>query len=189
MSRLSSRNVFSPALALVAVAAFAGCDETGSTRTDAELIVGTWPTETVNVRVDLGPTTIPVPVLDVDPDEDEVSFTFTEGGAFTFEFDPDETEISFEAGEDTVAIPLPSRVEFSGTYEIDEADDRLTFSTVGQTTREDFVLAYDFDGEDGLELAAEDAETLALLLGLADADAAVLAQYVAGGSFSLERQD
>jgi hypothetical protein len=177
------------ALACVLAVAFGACDTQENDRPDAEEIVGTWEAATANVRVRNVP--VGVPVGDLAAQGDEQVFTFRADGGFTFRFDPAEgrrLRVSYQ-GTTYVNVPLTQTVNLAGTYTLDEAGRRLTFSTVPQTTQDDFELAYDFNSEgDALELIAEDPETLRILFGLADEDYEVIADVVAGASVSYDRQ-
>ena len=175
-------------VALLSVVALAGCDEAdpADTRTDEERIVGTWDASTANVRVRGLP--FGIPVADLANAGDVQTFTFRTDGTFTFLFDPAEgrrVTISYQ-GRDYVSFPLDQTVNLAGTYTVDESADRIALSTVAGQTADDFRLGYRFAGSTGtsLELIAEDPETLARLFGIANADAARVAEFVTGGSIT-----
>ena len=169
----------------------AGCDQvTGSDETDSERIVGAWAASSANVRVEGVP--VGIPVSDLANAGDEQTFTFREDGTFAFRFDPADgrrVTISYQ-GTEYVSFPLNQTVALSGTYTVDESDDEITFSTLAGQTADDFQMGYGF-GLTGrnLELIAEDPETLARLFGLADADAAQVAEVVTGGSITYSQDD
>lgn len=171
---------------LLVALALSGCDETASDRTDRERIVGTWRATTANVRVQSLPVGLPVATLS----GDEQTFAFREDGTFTFRFvpAPGRTLRLTVQGTLLFAIPVTQTVNLVGTYVVDEAADRIRFSTVAGQTADDFLLGYGFGlTGGGLELVAEDAAVLAVLLGLAGEDAALLATVVTGGSISYSR--
>ena len=175
------RRLLPSALALLAVLALPACDETGPTETDAELIVGTWDATTANVRIENVP--VGIPVANLAAADDEQAFSFEADGDFAFVFDPDDDRrltISYE-GTTYVDVALPDGpVEIEGTYALDEDDEEIHFS-VTSGAADDFHLGYDVSSG-SLELTFEDPETLALLLGLADADLAEVAEFVTGAS-------
>ncbi len=174
------------ASALVLVA-LAGCDQTTTdTRTDSARIVGAWSASSANVRVQGLP--FGIPVADLAAAGDEQMFTFRTDGTFSFRFDPAEgrrVTISY-GGRDYVSFPLDQTVSLAGTYTVDESADRIALSTVPGQTADDFQLGYRFAGSAGagLELIAEDSETLARLFGIASEDAARVAEFVTGGSIT-----
>ncbi len=176
-------------LALVLAAALCACDTEENVRPDSEEIVGTWGAGTANVRVRNVP--VGIPVSDLATAGDEQTFAFRADGGFTFRFDPADgrrLRVSYQ-GTTYVDIPLTQTVNLAGTFTLDEGARRLRFSTIAQTTEDDFELAYDFNSTgDALELVAEDPETLRLLFGLADADYEVIASVVTGASISYDRQ-
>ena len=170
---------------LLALVTLSACDEVApaDTRTDRERIVSPWNAATANVRVRGLP--FGIPVADLTAQGDVQTFTFRPNGTFSFLFDPADgrrVTISYQ-GTTYVSFPLERTVSLSGDYTVDEAADKVTFSTVATATVDDFRMGYRF-GSGSLELVAEDPATLARLFGLADADAAELARVVTGGSVS-----
>lgn len=168
-------------LVLLAVALVGGCSTTDS-RSDAERIVGTREAVVLNARV----TNLSVPVRDLPPTTPPSQVTFTTTGGFTLRLAlPD--AITVTAGGQSVTIPLPDQVAFSGSYTLDEEARRvlLTRAEVGGVVS----LRYAFRGRDDLELIAEDAAAIEALLGVAGSDAQQLAGLVQGMSirFNLSR--
>jgi hypothetical protein len=174
-----------------------GCDQiddlNNDDRTDMERLVGegAWTAASANVRVDGIP--VGIPVANLAAEGDEQTFTFRENGSFTFVFSPADgrrVTISYQ-GTTYADFPLNQTVTLSGTYTVDEDADEITFSTVASQTADDFEMGYSFAGFTGanLELIAEDPETLARLFGLADADAAQIADVVTGGSITYTQGD
>lgn len=170
-----------------------GCDEINDLtddRTDSERLVGegAWTASSANVRVDGIP--VGIPVANLAAQGDEQTFTFRENGTFTFVFNPaDGRRVTIAYQGTTYAdFPLNQTVTLSGTYTVDEDADEITFSTIASQTADDFEMSYDLTG-DNLELVAEDPETLARLFGLADADAARIAEVVTGGSITYTQGD
>jgi hypothetical protein len=174
------------ALSVLLALGTSGCDQiTGSDETDSERIAGDWTAASANVRVEGVP--FGIPVSDLAASGDRQTFSFDSDGDFEFTFDPAEgrrVTISYQ-GTTYVSFPLNRTVNLVGTYEVDEDADEITFSTSGATSTDVFTMGYDF-GLTGsnLELIAEDPETLARLFGLADADAAQIADVVTGGSIT-----
>ncbi len=155
-------------LLLVALVAplMAGCSQTDS-RSDAERIVGTRTAAVVNVRL-LGAS---VPVYNVEDTPPASRASFAAGGAVTIRLAlPDTLSINEQGVE--FNLPLPDEVSLSGTYTLDEANDRVTIARadVGGT----LTLRYLFRGTDDLELVAEDAAAVTALLGIAGPDAQAL---------------
>lgn len=163
-------------LMLVALVA---CDSTESDTPDAERIVGTWDADEIGVRTVIGLT---VPVFDTNQDGDVARFTFGAEGTYTFLLDPADGRTIEVAG---VSIPLAGSVSLNGTYTLTESDRRILLTT--ERVPGGLTLQYRFQGNDELELIAEDPETLAFLLGLADEDVALLATVITGGSIQLRR--
>jgi hypothetical protein len=163
-----------------------GCDQfTDPDETDSERIVGAWSASSANVRVEGVP--FGIPVSDLANAGDEQTFTFRTDGTFAFRFDPADgrrVTISYQ-GTEYVSFPLDRTVNLSGTYTVNESADEITFSTIAGQTADDFEMGYGF-GLTGanLELIAEDPQTLARLFGIADADAAQVAEVVTGGSIT-----
>lgn len=155
-------------------AGLGGCSTTDS-RSDAERIVGVRTAAAINARV-LG---VSVPVRDVETTTPPSQVSFASGGAFSLRLG---LGGSITVGPDgnQVTIPLPDAVSIAGTYSLDEADDRVTIARtdVGGT----LTLRYVFRGADDLELIAEDAAAIEVLLGLAGPDAQQLAGVVQGVS-------
>ena len=172
-------------VALLFVVALAGCDaaDPADTRTDEERIVGTWDASTANVRVRGLP--FGIPVADLANAGDDHTFVFRTDDTFTFRFDPaDGRRVSIPIpGTDGIGFPLNQTVALSGTYTLDDSTDKVTFSTVAGQTVDDFRMGYSFRSAT-LELSAEDAQTLSRLFGLADADAARIAEVLTGGSIT-----
>ena len=164
-----------PSLLLVLLAAaLAGCS-TADSRSDAERIVGTRTAAVVNVRL-LGAS---VPVYNLEATTPASQATFAAGGAATIRLALPDT-LSINAQGIAFELPLPEEVALSGTYSLDEANDRVTIARtdVGGT----LTLRYVFRGSDDLELIAEDADAIAALLGAAGPDAQLLAGRVEGAS-------
>jgi hypothetical protein len=180
------------ALALVALA-LPACDFLGGVDDDrphAEIIIGTWDANTVNVRVDVGPVTVPVPVSDLSADLQ--SFLFAADGTFRFTYDPADDRritITYE-GETYVDIPLPDGpIVVEGDYEVRQTEGVINFSTIDGQTADDFVMDYVISRDRaGLELVAEDPRILGLLFGLAGEDYQAFAEYVVGGSIDYDRR-
>lgn len=166
----------------LAVAALAGCDDQATTRPDDELIVGTWRGDAMNARTVVG---ISVPVLDFQAG-DVVRFVFEEDGGYTFRFEPADGRELTIPGTD-VSVPLDQDASFSGNYTLDEGDGTI-FLSASDDLPVGLTLEYDFDGDDALEVIAEDAETLGALVGLTDLEELeLLATVVTGGSISYRR--
>ena len=177
------RQPFHIALLAVSVALFAGCDSETTTRPDDELIVGTWLGETMNVRTVVG---LSVEVLDLEAGGDVARFSFEEDGTYAFLFDPaEDRELSIP--ETDVSIPLDVTVSFSGNYTL-SAGAGTIFLSAGRFPA-GLTLEYDFNGDDELELIADDPETLGALVGLAtdSPEIELLASVVTGGSISYAR--
>ncbi len=170
-------------LVLLAVAfALPACDDVTEQPPDAERIVGTWNVETVNVTTGIG---ISVPVLDVEAGGDESAFSFESDRSFAFTFDPNDGRVLeiVVAGTTLASIPLTQTVTLNGTYELQEGTRDIVLTTVAAPGG--ITMGYEFQGNDGLELTAEDPETLALFLGLAGDEFTVFSGIVTGGSFAL----
>jgi hypothetical protein len=169
---------------LVVFAALTGCDDDPTTRLDDELIVGTWEGETMNARTVIG---LSVPVLDLEEGGDVARFTFEEDGTYAFLFDPADGR-TLEIPETDVSIPLEGTVSFSGNYTLDEADGTI-FLSASTNLPVGLTLEYDFDGDDALEVIADDPETLGALVGLAtdSPELELLASVVTGGSIRYRR--
>lgn len=180
-------------LSVLVALGIAGCDEVTDTidpRPDSERIVGQWSARSANVRVQGVPVGIPVSNLAAAGDEQ--TFTFQTDRTFAFRFDPaDGRRVTISYNGTTYAdFPLERTVALSGTYTVDESADEITFSTVAGQTVDDFQMGYGFGlTGNGLELVAEDPETLSRLFGLADADAAQIADVVTGGSITYGSTD
>ena len=174
------------ALLVLAAVALTGCDET-DTRSDEEQIVGSWEAFRANVRVRNVPVGVPVLALTSGGDRSEIAF----GADSRFEFvlDPaDGRRLTVTYGGTTyLDVPLDQEVVLEGTYTLDEEQDQIRFSTLAQTTADDFELSYGLGAVDGLELIAEDPETIAKLLGATNAG--VFAEIVTGGSISYSKAD
>ena len=172
------------ALLVALVALLAGCDTATTTRPDAELIVGTWAGETLNARTAIN---VSVPVLDLEDSGDVARFTFREDGAYTFAFEPAEGR-AISIPQTGVSIPLEGEARFAGNYTLDEAGDTI-FLSASADLPVGLTLGYRFRGDDGLEVIADDPETLGLLVGLAtdSPELQLLASVVTGGSIRYAR--
>lgn len=171
---------------LLVALALSGCSEVDPGLTDFDRVVGSWQARTANVRVQTVPVGLPVASLG----GDEQTFTFREDETFAFRFvpAPGRTLRLTVSGSVVFEIPVTQTVNLSGTFRVDESADRILLSTVAGSTADDFRLGYGFGLTGaGLELIAEDAQVLAVLLGLAPDDAAILASAVTGGSISYSR--
>ena len=179
------RNLFLFTLAFVVVLGLAGCDSQTTTRSDADLIVGTWLGESVRAETVLG---VSVPVLDLDQSGDMTRFTFGADGSYSFLFDLADGR-TLDIPNTGVSIPVDQSVSFSGTYTLNETANTLTLSAGSLPAN--VTLEYDFDGDDAFEIIAEDPETLALLVGVATDDATIqlLASVVTGGSIQYTRSN
>ena len=163
-------------LSLLAVVLLAtlvvGCSST-DTRSDAERIVGVRTAESVNARV----VGLSVPISDLSNSQPRSTVAFDAGGAFNLALTlPD--SLRFDTA--NVTIPLPDAVTIVGTYALDDAANRIVITRTDITGT--LTLGYAFRGSNDLELIAEDAATLSILLGLAGPEAQALAGVVQGGS-------
>lgn len=162
-------------LAVALLATFvAGCSTTDS-RSDAERIVGVRTAETVNARV-LG-TSIPVRSLEATTPASQVAFGADQSFRLTLVL-PD--SLTFSAAGQSVQVALPNSVSVTGTYQLDEDTERVRITRSDVTGT--LTLRYAFRETDDLELIAEDAATIEVLLGAAGPDAQRLAGVVQGMS-------
>lgn len=161
---------------LAAALASAGCDEIGATVSDSEAIEGSWTGSSLNVRLSVASgVSVPVPGLNVSV----ATVRFSNPNEVSFRFDPAD-DAMLAIPQTSISIPLPDEAILSGTYTLDDGNDRISVTRPG--VAQTLVLQYRFRGDDDLEIIAEDAVTLAALLGLAGPEAAQLAGLVSGGS-------
>jgi hypothetical protein len=112
------------------------------------------------------------------------SATFGPATAARFAYDPPD-DATLSIPQTSVSIPLPDNLVLTGTYVLDDANKRIRLTRPGVGA--DLVLGYRLRSDDDLEIIAEDAAALAVLIGLAGPDAAVLAGAVSGGSIRYSR--
>ena len=159
----------------------AACDSSATTtRPDSERIVGSWMGTDLNARI-IGGISLSIP--GVDPSV--ASVTFGAGNAFSFLFDPADGSM-LGIPQTSVSVPLPDQVSIAGTYTLDESAETISVARPGIPAA--LELGYNFRGDDDLELIAETPDAFADLLGLASADAALIATVITGGSIRFDRQ-
>lgn len=165
----------------VFVSGLAACDSsTTTTRPDSERIVGSWEGTDLNARI-IGGLSVSIPGTD----PSAASVTFGSGNDFSFLFDPADGSM-LGIPQTSVSVPLPDQVSITGTYTLDESEETVSVARPGIPAALD--LGYNFRGDDDLELIAETPDAFADLLGLASADAALIATVVTGGSIRFNRQ-
>ncbi len=166
---------------LALASGLAACDSgTPSSLSDAERIVGSWQGTDLNARI-IGGFSVSIPGTD----PSVASVTFASGNAFSFLFDPADGSM-LGIPQTTISVPLPDQVSITGTYTLDELEEAV--SVVRPSIPAALDLGYKFRGDDDLELIAETPDAFAELLGLASADAALIATVVTGGSIRFDRQ-
>lgn len=158
-----------------------GCDSTTTTRADVELIIGSWLGTDIRAEL-IGPLpSVSIPGVDASV----ASATFGSSNAFSFLFDPeDNAELSIP--QTSVSIPLPDQVMLSGTFALNETAKTIALTREGIPGA--LQLEYRFRGDDDLEITANTPEGFAALLGLASADAELLATVITGGSIRFDRE-
>ncbi len=171
-----------PTVGLIAIASvfMGGCDSATTTMSDSALIVGSWQGTDLNAKI-IGGLSVSIP--SVDPSV--ASVTFGSGGSFSLLFDPADGS-TLGIPNTSISVPLPNQVSITGTYTISESAKTISVARPGIPAA--LELGYQFRGDNDLELIANSPDAFAELLGLASADAAVVATVVTGGSIRFDRQ-
>jgi len=165
----------------VVASGLAACDSgTSTSRPDSDRILGSWRGTDLNARI-IGGLSLSIP--GVDPSV--ASATFGTGSAFSFLFDPADGSM-LGIPQTSVSVPLPDQVSISGTYTLNDSAETISVARPGIPAA--LVLGYNFRGDDDLELIAETPDAFADLLGLASADAALIATVITGGSIRFNRR-
>ena len=168
---------------LVFACSLSACDTaTTSSQTDAERIVGSWLAIDASLRtIVLGVT---VSVFDALGANDRIAIDFGSDGRFTSTFTVADSTV---LGIDVVQVQVVlNDATVSGTYSLDESNNRLTLTPDGLSASGD--IEYDFTGENELRLIFEDEELIASLFGVAGVDVQILMNAITGAEITYQRQ-